>query len=99
MSVVPYTRTLLTLDTRTGDAVAVGGVTVTPQARVLTLRLPFATLVWNRPVALLVRQHGRSTTLPIRDVPLLAQGALLGGAALAVLLGRLLAAREKATAR
>ena len=99
MSVAPHTRAWLTLEQRTGDAVRVGHRRVTPRVRVLTLRLPFATFVWNGPVAVLVQHGDCSISLPIRDATRLAQCALLGGAALAVLLDRLLAARGKETAR
>ena len=51
-----------------GQPVQVGEQTVTPQARVLALRLPFWGFVWNRPVAVLVEENGRSQRIPIPDM-------------------------------
>lgn len=51
-----------------GQPATVGGRTVTPQAQVLALRLPFGGFVWNRPVAVLVEENGRSQRLPIPDI-------------------------------
>jgi hypothetical protein len=55
-------------DIQDGQPVTVGGRTVTPQAQVLSLRLPFGGFVWNRPVAVVVEENGRSQRLPILDV-------------------------------
>jgi hypothetical protein len=57
-----------------GQSVTVGKWTVTPQAQVLSVRLPgdrravAGGFVWNRPVAVLVAENGRSQRLPIPDV-------------------------------
>jgi hypothetical protein len=51
-----------------GQPVLVGEQKVTPQTQVLTLRFPFGGFVWNRPVAVLVEENGRSQRLPIPDV-------------------------------
>lgn len=51
-----------------GEPVSVGEVTLTPQAQVFSLRLPFGGFVWNRPVAVVVEENGRSQRLPILDV-------------------------------
>lgn len=59
---------------RDGQPVTVGGRTVTPQAQVLSLRLPFdrsavaGGFVWNRPVAVVVEENGRYQRIPIPDV-------------------------------
>ncbi len=50
-----------------GKSVSVGGLTVTPQSRVLSVRLPFGGFVWNRPVVALVEGDGRSQRIPIVD--------------------------------
>lgn len=78
------------LQTRSGESVTAGGVTLTPQSRVLMLHLPVATFVWQRPVAVVVERDGRTTRLPIRDLIRLAQIALGGGVVLVlVLAGRM----------
>ncbi|MCB9422675.1 MAG: hypothetical protein H6667_22925 [Ardenticatenaceae bacterium] len=57
-----------------GQSVTVGDRTVTPQAQVLSLRLPgnrsavAGGFVWNRPVAVLVEENGRSQRIPIPDM-------------------------------
>lgn len=62
------------LEIQDGQPVTVGGRTVTPQAQVLSLRLPWdrravaGGFVWNRPVAVVVEENGRSQRLPILDV-------------------------------
>jgi hypothetical protein len=98
MAAVSGTPSWFALERRSSDAVTAGDLTITPQSRVLTLRLSGGAFVWHRPVMVLVRQGGRSTVLPIRDITRLMQCALIGGAVLAALVGRLLATREKETA-
>lgn len=57
-----------------GQPVTVGEVKVTPQTRVLSLRLPgdhsavAGGFVWNRPAAVLVEENGRIQRLPIPDM-------------------------------
>jgi hypothetical protein len=53
---------------KNGQPMQVGGQTVTPQARVTALRLPFWGFVWNRPIAVLVEDDGRVQRLPIPDM-------------------------------
>ena len=50
------------------EPISVGEVTLTPQAQVLSLRLPFGGFVWNRPVAVVVEENGRFQRLPIPDI-------------------------------
>lgn len=50
-----------------GEPIAVGARTLTPQTRVLSVRLPFGGYIWNRPAAVLVEENGRSQRLPIPD--------------------------------
>jgi hypothetical protein len=58
--------------------VTVGEVTVTPQARALLVRLPWAGFVWNRPTAALVEQAGQVRRIPVVDVTRILQLGLLG---------------------
>ena len=48
--------------------VTVRGITVTPVSKVLSVRLPFAGFVWNRPHAVVVERDGRVERIPILDV-------------------------------
>jgi hypothetical protein len=64
------------------ESVTAHHVTVTPQSRALMVRLPKGRLVWNRPTAVLVEQHGRVRRIPIVDVTRILQVGLLGLAAL-----------------
>lgn len=79
--------------TVSGSPFTAGGVTVTPQSRVLVLPLPGGIGVWHRPTAVLVERGGQTTRLPIRDATRLAQGALLGGALLLSMAGLRMARR------
>jgi uncharacterized protein (UPF0248 family) len=45
--------------TTTGPTVVVGNVRATPEARVVSVRLPFGAFVWNRPSAVVVERDGR----------------------------------------
>jgi len=75
--------------------VTTGAVVVTPLSRALVLRLSGATLVWHRPVAVLVTCDGRTTRLPIHDTTRLAQSALIGASLLLAVVGRGLASKRK----
>lgn len=75
-----------------GEPIRRGEVTVTPEARVLVVRLgPFG-FTWNRPVAVHVDSNGTSERLAITDVTRLAQIAVMSAVFLTVaivgLLGR-----------
>ncbi len=61
-----------------GEPVRAGDVTVTPQARALSVRLGRIGLVWNRPVAILVERDGQVERKRILDVTRIAQLGLLG---------------------
>jgi len=64
--------------TISGEEVTVGDVTLTPQSQALILRLPNGGLVWNRPVAVLVKRNGQTERVPVVDVTRVAQLTLLG---------------------
>ena len=66
------------LQTHSGEAVIIGDTTVTPQSQALTLRWPNGGYVWNRPLAVLVERDGDTERIPIMDITLVAQAALLG---------------------
>lgn len=69
---------LFQVKTYEGDPVTIQGVTITPQSQALTLRWPHGGFVWNRPLALLVERGKETERIPIVDVTLMAQVALLG---------------------
>ena len=76
---------IFSLETRSGEPVTVGDIRLTPQSQALTIRWPFGGFVWNRPIAVLTEQDGESERIPIVDVTLVAQVALLAlGAAFAL---------------
>lgn len=64
--------------TNSGHAVTIGQVSVTPQSQALIIRSPYGGWVWNRPVAVLVKQGGQTKRVPIVDVTRLVQVGLLG---------------------
>jgi len=67
---------LIERKTTTGQTIVVGNVWATPEARVVSVRLPFGAFVWNRPSAVVVERGGRVERLPIVDVSRIAQVAL-----------------------
>lgn len=69
-----------------GAPVTVQGTTVTPQARVLRVQLPFGGFVWNRPSALMVQQNGHLERIPIADITRSVTMALFGATILLWLL-------------
>ena len=63
----------------------VGNVRATPEARVVTVRLPFGVFVWNRPSGVVVERDSRVERVPIVNVTRLTQIALWAGALAAFL--------------
>ena len=74
-------KSLLRIETLTGQPVKVKGTQLRVRSQVLQLRFPFINggLIWNRPVAVLVRTaDGQERILPIRDVTRTAMLVLAG---------------------
>jgi hypothetical protein len=71
-------KDIVQLQTVSGDPVAVGDVTLTPQSQALSIRWPKGGFVWNRPLAVLVERDGETERIPVVDVTRTAQVALLG---------------------
>ncbi|MDM8519058.1 hypothetical protein QUF64_03360 [Anaerolineales bacterium HSG6] len=42
-------------------------ITVTPQSEVVTLKLPYGGVVWNRPTGILIEQDSKVETISIAD--------------------------------
>jgi len=64
-------------ETLTGEPIIVGDTTVTPNSHVLSIRLPFGGLVWNRPAAVVVERNGQTERIAILDVTRLAVWSIL----------------------
>lgn len=71
-------KKIIRWETKTGDRLTIGALTVTPQSQALILRWPNGGWVWNRPVAVLVEQGRQVKRIPLVDVTRLAQLGLLG---------------------
>ncbi len=71
-------KELIQWQTTSGQPVAAGNVTVTPQAWALTIRCPFGGLIWNRPLAVLVRRGEETKRIPIINITRSVQLGLLG---------------------
>lgn len=73
-----------------GPPLTVGRYTLTPQARVLTVRLPFGGLTWNRAAAVLVEEAGQTRLYPVMDVTRLVQRGLAVASLLVTVIGLVL---------
>jgi len=61
-------REYITVETRDGEPVSVRGMTITPRAQVVSVRVSrFGGFVWNRPVGVSVERDGQVEHLPIVD--------------------------------
>jgi hypothetical protein len=85
---------LVSTEDAPGEPVTAAGVTVTPWSRATVVRLPFARLVWNRPLAVDVTRDGRTERRSIGSPALVRWLLLLAG-----LVGRLLVSTEVAFRR
>jgi hypothetical protein len=77
--------------------VQVGSTRVTPQSRVIALRLPFGGFVWHRPTSVLVEREGEAARrIPIRDVSIAVQiGFVLVSVVAWLMLSTVLRARKE----
>ena len=71
-------RGVFELETHWGEPVTAGDVTVTAQSQALTIRWPRGGFVWNRPLAVLVKQGGDVDRIPVVDITLWSQVVLFG---------------------
>ena len=83
------------LTTTKGQSTTVGDLTVTPEARALAVRLPFAGFVWNWPGAVRVERGDQVERLRIVDVSRVVQLGLLAATLFLMLFGRARDARRK----
>ena len=68
---------LIQLEMRKGQPVAVGDLSIRPEAQALQVRFPWGGFVLNRPVGVLVDDGERVERIPIVDVTRYAQIFLL----------------------
>jgi hypothetical protein len=76
-------RKLINVETHAGEPISAGTVTLVPIAKSLRLMIPGvpAGLIWNRPVAMVIRDTaGSEQVIPIRDSTRRAVLALWGAA-------------------
>jgi hypothetical protein len=66
------------LQTRWGEPLTAGAMTVTTQSQALTVRWPRGGFVWNRPLAVLVEQEDDVERIPVVDITLWSQVVLFG---------------------
>ncbi len=71
-------KKLVQWQTKSGDKITIGNVSVTPQSQALTIRWPYGGWVWNRPTAVVVEQGKRVERFPIVDITRLFQLTFLG---------------------
>jgi hypothetical protein len=77
----------ISYETRNGDPIHAGGVTVTPHHWVLTIRWPNGAWIWNYPLAITVDDGNIVHRQPIIDVTRKAQWMMLGLAILFIFKG------------
>jgi hypothetical protein len=80
-------RDFVKYKTVSGPPVTLDHYTLTPQAKVLTVWLPFGTFTWNRAAAVVVEEAGQIRRYPVIDVTRLAQQALVIGGLLVTVIG------------
>jgi hypothetical protein len=83
--------------TITSSAVALRGVRITPEATVLSLRLPFGAFVWNRPRAVLVEEAGAIRRVPMRDITRITQVVLWACVVVCAVVTRIVIRKEHAS--
>jgi membrane protein implicated in regulation of membrane protease activity len=79
-------KAMVDLRTIEGQPVTVGNVTVTPLARLLTVRTPIGGFAWNRPAAIMVEREGRVERRPIRDITRILQLVMMSISALILIM-------------
>ena len=80
-------KDVVRLQTKMGDEIKHGDVTLTPQSQYFQLKFPFGRIVYNRPTAVFVRKHDVTYRRPIVDVTRTAEIILYGFSALFSIVG------------
>ena len=91
---MPQLKDFIQLQTNTGEKITAGNLSLTPQSKALTIRLPFGGLVWNRPVAVLVEENGQTRRIPIVNATRLAQVGVLALALVSVIISAIIAQKR-----
>jgi hypothetical protein len=84
---------IIETDIKSGEPIHVGDLELTPQTRVLRIKIPGypAGIIWNRPKAVIVRtSDGQENILPVRDVTRIVIWAILAGGLLGAIATRLI---------
>lgn len=83
--------------TVSGPPLNLGRLTLTPQAKVLTVRLPFGGFVWNRAAAVLVEEAGQTKRYPVVNATRKVQRTLTRMSLLVMIISLILIKRRKET--
>jgi len=71
---MPGISSLVQLTTVRARPITAGDLRVTPESRILAVRLPFGGFVWHQPTGVVVERGGRTIQrLPIRDLTRIVQ--------------------------
>ena len=90
-------RNLVQFRNVSGQPITLGRFTLTPQARILTIRLPFGGFVWNRAGSVVVEEAGQTKLYPVVNVTRIAQIALAGSSLLFTIISLFMIKRRKVT--
>lgn len=80
---------ILNIETQAGKPIVSGNLKIIPFSQALTIRFPFfnGSLIWNRPVSILVvTADGQEQLIPIQDMTRITQIVLFSVAAIGTLL-------------
>ena len=91
---MPQLKDFIQLQTSTGEKITAGNLSLTPQSKALTIRLPFGGLVWNRPVAVLVEENGQTRRIPIVNATRLAQVGVFALVLVSVIISAVIAQKR-----
>ena len=83
------------LQTKSGLALKVGEVSVTPQSQALTVRWPKGGWVWNRPHKIIIQQGEEITNVPVADPTRIIQLVFYVFSVLFVVIGVILNNRKR----
>ncbi len=61
-----------------GQPLSMNDLTLTPQSRVLIIRLPGSAFIWQRPTAMVIERNGQEKSFPIVDLTRTIQLGLCG---------------------
>ena len=81
-------KNVFRIETKAAEPIQAGDLQITPYSQSVSIRLPYFSLLWNRPVKLKVDTGLDTTVVPIVDVTRMIQLSLLfGGIVVAAIIG------------